>query len=368
MKSHKSNTITKFFAAVVTVATVFSIHTTVAAETPPQVIRIGAPTYAGQGGKQVLLGAIGIARAKGFFDEEFGKDGVKLDFPGFKGGAPFVGQALANGQIDFAWQGDLLTIVGKSSGMKTRLILPFNKLVNAYVAVAADSPIKSIEELRGKRVAYNKGNQIHLQALRILADHGLSEKDIKSYKLDPGNAATVLSTGDVDAIIIAADALNLRDKGIAKILYSTRDENTEKSLTYASYNGLIVNEDFAKKYPETTTRLVKVLVKAAWWASEPANREETLKIWGEGPLAAKYIVEDYSSREWTDHLSPLLDPLLVAHYKRTQDQIEELGLLRGPKFDIDQWIDRSYLNAALKELKLEKYWSSLDEKGHPIKR
>jgi sulfonate transport system substrate-binding protein len=353
-------------AAVAATSTLASF--TAAAETPPQVIRIGAPTYAGQGGKQVLLGTIGIARAKGFFDEEFAKDGVKLDFPGFKGGAPFVGQALANGQIDFAWQGDLLTIVGKSSGMKTRLILPFNKLVNAYVAVAANSPINTIEELRDKRVAYNKGNQIHLQALRILGDHGLTEKDIKSYKLDPGNAPTVLSTGDIDAIFIASEALSLRDKGIAKILYSTRDDKTEKSLTYTSYNGLIANEDFAKKYPETTARLVKVLVKAAWWASEPANRDEVLKIWGEGPLPSKYIAEDYSSRPWTDRLSPLFDPLLVAHYKRTQDQIEELGLLRGPKFDVDQWIDRSYLNAALKSLKLEKYWPELDEKGNPIKR
>jgi sulfonate transport system substrate-binding protein len=343
-----------------------SLHA--AAENPPEVIRIGAPSYAGQNGKQVSGGIMGIVRYKDWFEQEFAREKTRFEYPGFKGGAPFVGQALANGQIDFAWQGDLLSIIGRSSGMKTRLILPLNKLVNAYLVVPANSTISAVKELRGKRVGYNKGNQIHLQALRILAANGLSEKDISSLKLDPGNAATVLTTGDVDAIFIGSEALALRDKGVARVIYSTRDDVGPDTLAFTSYNGLLVNEDFAKKYPETTARLVKTLVKAAWWASEDRNRQELLQIWGEGPLPPKYIVEDYASRPWTDRLSPLFDPLLVAHYTRTEEQIGELGLLRGPKYDIASWIDRRYLDQSLHELKLESYWTPLDAQGRPAAR
>ncbi|MGI4900819.1 MAG: ABC transporter substrate-binding protein [Janthinobacterium lividum] len=329
------------------------------AEQPPAVIRFGAPALTVDG--DTYWGTFGLARYEGWLDQEFGKDHVKFDFVGYRGGAPMVGQALANGQIDFAGQGDLLSIIGRSSGMQTRLILPFDKLSNAYLAVSPKSTIHSIEDLRGKRVAYYKGNQIQLQVIRILAAHGLTEKDIRSIALDPSTAAVALNTGDVDAIFSGQDTLAMRDRGLAKIIYSTQGQPE-----FTSYNGLIVRADFARQYPQTTERLVKVLVKAAWWASEPANRQEVLRIWGLGPLHRSYIAEDFKDRPWADRQSALLDPLLVAHYKNTEDLIAQLGLLRGPKFDVEQWIDRRYLDQALKDLKLEHYWTPLDAQGKPL--
>ena len=328
------------------------LSTPAAAETPPKVIRYGAPAMTVDNG--TYWGTSGIARYKGWFDEEFAKDGTHVEFVGFRAGAPMVGQALANGQIDVAGQGDLLSIIGRSSGMKTRLILPFDKLSNAYLAVRPDSTIHSVEDLRGKRVAYYKGNQIQLQVIRILADHGLEEKDIRSIALDPATAANALASGDVDAIFSGSDMLALRDRGLAKVIYST---SGKPGLT--SYNGLVARDAFTDAYPETTARFVKVLVRAAQWANDPANRAEVLKIWSLGPGKRTYLQEDFADRPWSDRLSPLLDPLLVAHYKETQDLIAQLGLLRGPKFDVDQWIDPRFLNQALHDLQLERQWTPL---------
>ncbi|GGI18856.1 hypothetical protein [Oxalicibacterium faecigallinarum] len=58
-----------------------------------------------------------------------------------------------------------------------------------------------------------------------------------------------------------------------------------------------------------------------------------------------------------------MDIFSVTRYQATLDQAAELGLLRGKKFEIEQWFDRRFLNAALKELKLENYWQPLDAKG-----
>ncbi len=332
-----------------------------AAETLPPTIRFGSP----QGfGRSTLKGGVivGIANHKGWLQEEFGRDGVALEFATFKGGAPMVGQALANGQIDFAAQGDLMSVIGRSSGMKTRLILPSVKLGNAYVAVPAASSARSIQDLRGKRVAYFKGNYVHLQAIRILATEGMSERDIKSIYLDPASSSAALTTGDVDAVFGASDLLTLRDKGLARILYTTRDH----SPTLTAQSGFLVREEFASRYPTVTQRIVRVVVRTARWMSDEANRQEIFDLWTSDRGLRSNAVEDYSGRPFVDRVSPLIDPFYVSRYKATLEEADQLGLLRGRKFDIDAWIDRRYLDQALRDLQLQNYWTPLDERGNRI--
>ncbi len=330
------------------------------AETPPSVIRFGAPSGFA---KSTLVGGIivGVANYKGWLAEEFRNDKVKLEFPTFKGGAPMVGQALANGQLDFAVQGDLMSVIGRSAGLKTRLILPSVKQANAYLAVPVNSDIKSVNDLRGKRVAYFKGNYIHLQVIRILAEHGMTEKDIRSIYLDPASSAPALASGDVDALFGASDMLGLRDKGLAKIVYSTRG-----SPWLTAQSGFLVRQEFAEKYPETTARVVKIIVKTAHWMSDPANRQQVFDLWTSDRALRENTEEDYGKgRPLDDKVSPLMDPFYVSRYKATVEDAERLGLLRGAPFDVNQWFDRTYLNAALKELKLENYWHPLNAQGKP---
>lgn len=328
-----------------------------AAEEKPEVIRIGAPAITGN--VQGVWGATGVARAKGYFEEEFAQDGIRVEFPGFKGGGPMVGQALANGQIDFAGNGDMISLIGKSSGIKSKLITAGSRLENAYLLVRPDSPIKSIEDLRGKKIAYFKGNYIQLQVIRILANAGMTEKDIRNVSLLGAPATNALLNGNIDAIFSGSESLESQDKGLTKVIYSTRGG----SARLTAQAGLLVSEDFAERYPRITERVVKVLVRAARWASDEANREEVFAIWAKGGRSPETLRADYEGRPLADRLSPLLDPFFVAQYEDTQKLVGELGLLRGGPVDIDQWFDRRYLDAALKELDLENYWVPLDADG-----
>lgn len=329
----------------------------VRAEDKPEVVRLGAPAL--QGDTQGVWGATGVARFKGMFEEEFAKDGIRFEFPGFKGGGPMVGQALANGQIDFAGNGDMISLIGRSSGIKSRLLIPGSRLENAYLLVAPNSPIKSVKDLSGKKVAYFKGNYIQLQVIRILATEGMTEKDIRNVSLIGAAATQALLSGNVDAIFAGAESLESQEKGLTKIVYSTRDQPAR--LTAQS--GILVREDFAQRYPDITRRVVKVLVKAAHWASDPANKDELFAIWSKGGRSLQTLEHDYAGRPIADRVSPLLDPFFVAQYEDTQKLINDLGLLRGGTFDIAQWFDPQYLNAALRELGLEQYWVPLDADG-----
>ena len=55
------------------------------------------------------------AYTDGGLEEEFKKDGVKVQWTFFKGAGPAVNEALVNKQLDFAWQGDLPSIVHRAS-------------------------------------------------------------------------------------------------------------------------------------------------------------------------------------------------------------------------------------------------------------
>lgn len=330
------------------------------AETPPKEIRLGGPALGTAGKDYWGWGLLGIAHAQGLFQEEFKNDDVQFRFVGLNT-VPMVGEALASNQLDFAGQGDLISLIGRSAGVQTRYILPVSKFSNAYLAVKPDSPIQTIEDLKGKRVAYLKGNYIHLQVIRILAAHGLTEKDVRQVSLDQATANTALATGDVDAVFGGAELLLLRDNKVARILYTTRGNDTHAT----AQTGLIVRDDFATRYPETTARIVKVLVRAAQWGSDPANKQAVYGPWWSFRLQDT-IAEDTSDRPWSERASPLFDPFLVAQYHDTYRLAKELKLLRGKDFDLDGWMDHSFLDRALKDLHLEHAWVPLDAKGVPI--
>ena len=68
-----------------------------------------------------------------------------------------VNEAFTNGSIDFAGYGDLPSVVVNASGTHTRLIVPGGVGSNTYLVVPAGSTAKSIVDLKGKRIALNRG-------------------------------------------------------------------------------------------------------------------------------------------------------------------------------------------------------------------
>ena len=362
--THRFNTLLKHLgrsAAALLALLCVAAHPGVAlAEKPPKEIRFGGPNAFQTADSVWGWGLLGVAHAKGWLTEEFRNDGTTLRFLKLNT-VPMVGEALAGNRIDFAGQGDLISILGRAGGSRTRYILPASKFENAFLVAATNSSIKSVADLRGKRVAYTKGNYIHLQVIRILDLHGLTEKDIRQTNLDGANGVTALNTDDVDAVFGGRELLAARDKGLARVVYSTLGQNPKAS----AQTGLIVREDFAARYPETTARVVKVLVRAAQWASDPANREQVFVPWSYSNQP--YMQENYGDRPWSERASPLIDDFIVSQYQDTLRRAGELKLLRGKPFDLAQWMDRSFLDRALRELKLEDHWIPLDAEGRPLR-
>ena len=104
----------------------------------PAVIRIGVAT--GGVGNPIRHGgtSTALAYADKAIEEEFRKDGTKVEWIFFKGAGPAVNEALVNKQLDFAWQGDLPSIVHRAAGVKTKIILGSGVRTGLYLAQAGE--------------------------------------------------------------------------------------------------------------------------------------------------------------------------------------------------------------------------------------
>lgn len=318
----------------------------------PAVIRIGVaqPAYGTPPG--IAGSSIAIAHATGAIEQEFKRDNIKVEWYFFKGAGPAVNEALSNRQLDFAFQGDLPSIIGKAAGLKTRLILATGVRTHIYLAVPPDSPIRTVKDLRGKRVAIFKGTNAQLPIDRLLAANGLSERDLKVVNLDTATSQAALTTKDIDAVFGSFDLLKLRDKGVARIVYTSKGD----SPVFTRQGHMLVTDDFATRYPTQTQRFVKAVVKSAQWSSAEENRDEVFRIWARpGTAKFEHWKEDYAGQPLRVRLSPLFDPFLTARYKDAVEHAHHFRLIRN-KFDVDSWIDRRFLDASLKELKLDGYW------------
>ncbi|MDB5802107.1 MAG: ssuA [Rhodocyclales bacterium] len=330
------------------------------AEQAPAVIRFGVSNAGVGNPPRVGTGWSAIAQQRAYVEDEFKNDNVKIDWIFFKGQGPAVNEALSNSQLDFSTLGDLPSIVGRSVGVKARLVLVTGRS-NTYVAVRPDSGINTLKDLRGKRIGLHKGTATQLSAGRALEQVGITEKDVKIVNLEPAASLAAFTGGDLDAIFGSNSLLPLRDKGLARIIYSTRDIPTNNGQGH-----ILVHDDFSAKYPETTKRVVKALLRAAQYTSDEKNRDEVFTLWASaGSVTEAQFREEYEGVPLSHRFSPLFDLFAVARNRQSIDEAYRYKLIRK-KFDVNAWIDRRFIDAALKDLQLENYWPQFDANGKII--
>ena len=328
------------------------------ASAAPQVIRIGIAT-AGGGDPVTWGGSPGsVARANQWLEEAFKDSGIRVEWLFFKGAGPAVNEALSNQQIDFAYQGDLPSIVGRSNGLKTKLLLASGVRNNLYVVTPAQSDISSLQDLKGKKVAIFRGTNGHIGAINALDTVGLTERDLKAVNLDTGSSQAALVSNGVDASFGGYEWFKLQNQGLAKVIYSTQGK--DPALTRQA--SLIVREDFEKQNPAEVQKVVDTFVRAANWSSDEKNRSELFRIWARSGTPVTSWEADFNKQSLAVRNTPLLDEFLVSRYESVASDALKLKLIRRP-VTIKDWFEPRYLNAALKQQGLEKRWVAFDAKG-----
>ncbi|MBJ3816084.1 PhnD/SsuA/transferrin family substrate-binding protein [Shimwellia pseudoproteus] len=325
-----------------------------------EVLRIGVAT--GGGGDPVTSGgsALGVVRNQQLLEKAFAGSGTDVQWFFFKGAGPAVNEALSNQQIDFAWEGDLPQVVARANGLDTRLIAAVGTRGNSYVAVPKGSPIKTLADLKGKKVAIFRGTNGHLVAINILKTQGLTERDLKVINLDSGSTLAALATNGVDAAFGGMELFKLRDQGIVDIIYSTQGQDV--GLTRQT--SLLVRHAYAESHPAQTQKVVDVLVDAARWASDPANQQALYQEWAKSGVPDASWQAEFANQSLRVRNSPLLDPFFRSRYQAVAEQAKAQRLIRQP-VSVSGWFDTRYLDKALKDKNLQDYWAPAGVNGQP---
>jgi sulfonate transport system substrate-binding protein len=258
-----------------------------------------------------------IARQQQLLEKALEPKGISVTWVEFTAGPPLV-EALNVGAINVGWVGDAPPIFGQSAGSAIVYVaaLPGNVDGEAIVA-KADSSIKSVADLKGKKVAVGKGTSAHNLLIAALEKNGLTFTDIEPIYLPPADAAAAFASDKVDAWSIWDPFL-----AIAETRYTpTVLVRSPEVLDVNTY--FLANRDFAKEYPEVVTTTTAALAKAAEWADR--NRDKVAAALHEVtgvPLEAQTLAANRAKFG----IFPISEEI-IANQQATADRFYKLGLI-----------------------------------------
>ncbi|MFF4871909.1 ABC transporter substrate-binding protein [Streptomyces sp. NPDC000961] len=292
-----------------------------------------------------------LLRSLGYFEEELAaqgrKDGVayRVNWQDYATGAPITAQMTA-GKIDIGSMGDFPLLLnaarGKQLKQPTRLVS-----VTGYnlrgglntVVTAPGSPLRSLTDLKGRKVSTSVGSAADGTLVRALQRAGLDPaKDVRKLNQQPSVGASALAAGSVDALsqFVAWPGL-LAFQGRATVLYDGAE------LDLPTFHGVTVRERFAKERPAVLDAFLRAQRRATdeLRARPVASAESVAKETG---LPAE-VVYLYNGARGIATFDPALRPELVAALKEDVPVLAAAGLVE--EVDVDAFVDAAPLERAV---------------------
>ncbi len=205
-----------------------------------------------------------VLKQQGLLEEEFAKDKIGIRWVQSLGSNKAL-EFLNAGSIDFGSSAGAAALIGKINGNPIRSIYVYSKPEWTALVTTKDSPIHTVADLHGQRIAVTLGTDPHIFLVRALATADLTAKDVKLVLLQHPDGRTALERGDVaawaglDPMMAAAEI----ESG-ARLFYRNPDANT--------YGVLNVREAFASANPDLVRRVLVTYEKARRWSVEhPAD-------------------------------------------------------------------------------------------------
>ena len=181
---------TVFSGALFSIALILTAFTPFTyAQNADNVIRIGYQKY----GTLVLL------KARGSLEKRLAPLHVEVEWTEFPAG-PQLLEGLNVGSIDFGIAGEAPPIFAQAAGAD--LVYVGNEppaSAGEAILVPRNSPIRSVNELKGKKIALNKGSNVHFLLVKLLEQAGIKYSDIDTIFLTPADARAAFERGSVDA-------------------------------------------------------------------------------------------------------------------------------------------------------------------------
>lgn len=308
-----------------------------------------------QGGKPVFGGIAGRVVEEGWLEQALRERGAELQWqvlPHANAG-PQINEGFSNNTIDFAVRGDLPSVIALSGGVPGKLVVPGGNGNNVYLVVPKDSPAQSIDDLKGKRLALHRGRPWEFAFSQFLASKNLSLKNFKVANLNPQVGAAAVSAGKVDAAVLLSEAYLLEDRGVGKVIWSTKQGEDDWRLV----SDLWATDRFIDANPELTQLVATAWVRAAWWLAQEENADEYYHFSSRAGTPENVLRRDDQDDPvtWRQRWAPKTDAQLLKHYGALSQYALDNRLIRSP-VDFSKSLATHFTQQALVDLKLPSDW------------
>lgn len=209
-----------------------------------------------------------VLKEFGWVEEAFAEDDIKVEFVLSQGSNKAL-EFLNSGSADFGSTAGAAALMAKAKGSPIQSVYIYSKPEWTALVTGKESAIKSVAELKGKKVAATIGTDPYIFLLRALDEVGLTEKDIELVNLQHGDGASALTTNQVDAWAGL-------DPHMARVEVETNANLFYRNVDFNTYGVLNVRSEFADEYPEQVKKVIEVYEKARKWAIE--NPDELAEI------------------------------------------------------------------------------------------
>jgi sulfonate transport system substrate-binding protein len=266
------------------------------------------------------IGALPLLKSQGLLEKRFAADGVTVRWVEFAFGPPLL-EAMSAGAVDYGYTGDSPPIFAQAgrANILYAAAIPARGYGQAII-VPAESTMKSLVDLKGKRIGVAKGSSGHNLLVAALESADIAWRDITPLYLAPADAAAAFSRGAIDAWSIWDPFL-----AIAEIKQRARPLPLDPAIS-AQNSFFLVNREFAHRYPATVAAINQEVGKATQWADQHRAELATLlaQVSGVDFEAQKKAVD---RSEFT--FGPLNDQVL-SQQQAVADRFQRAGLIPAP--------------------------------------
>lgn len=215
-----------------------------------------------------------LLKARGTLEKRLSPLGVRVEWSNFAAG-PQLLEAVGSGDVDLGSTGESPVIFAQAAG--TDLVYVANTPPSGgasgagqAIIVPQNSPIRTVRDLRGKKVAFQRASSAHNFVVQIVERGGLKYGDIVPIYLAPPDARPAFESGAIDAWAVWDPFLAAAQKNTsARVLVNSKG-------IYTSGGFYLAPRRFAREHPRVLRTALEELDKTSAWAYN--NRDEAAKL------------------------------------------------------------------------------------------
>ncbi|MFN6474541.1 MAG: sulfonate ABC transporter substrate-binding protein [Nostoc sp. SerVER01] len=212
-----------------------------------------------------------IVRLRGLIEKRLQPLGVSVEWAQFAAG-PQLMEAMNVGRVDIGSVGETPPIFAQAAGTSLVYVASNQPSTGkgSGIVVQNNSPIRTLADLKGKKIVFQKGSASHYLLIKALEEGGLKYSDIQALSLPPSEARDAFIQGKIDAWVTWDPYLAVAEKKVnARVLRDASGISTQGGYYMSA-------RKFATENPKLVRLILEEINNTGQWADK--NRAEAVKL------------------------------------------------------------------------------------------